>query len=186
MTSVTNLFRDQVYVNPGILQPGFSSQIVIGSSANMMSSGVVQQSQASAVNHRIGVASTSGNSWRASGLLISQPVIDSTPYRVKAYVATANGNGYVFVGYAPASPTGNDDLITNVTAFPVTVEAQVEAGIFDEVLYIPGLPQGDPNFDKPLAFGIAVEAPVGTTIVRYNLSVQNMAKTAPQFAASMS
>lgn len=177
---IINLLRDQLHVDPGANQPGFSSQNAAGSTIKMNSSGIVNQTFGS-VSLAAGsfIATSSASSWRGVGLLMSQPIIDATPYRVKARILVHNAYCWVFCGYAPASPTGTDDTITGVVAWPLGVS---ESSIFDDIILFPAVPA---QSALPLAFGIAA-AGTGNANARYNLSVQNVAKTAPQFAASMS
>ena len=187
MTTLTNMLRDLVHVDLGAAQHAFGTEdVMTNQNAKMNGSGIVYQTQGSASHAHDSVNGTSAaNRWRASGLLMSQPIVDATPYRVKAYVWVANMNLSLFVGYGPTNPTGSDDQINKCVQFPLTAGAHDENGIFDDIILIPGLTQQDPDFGRPIAFGIGVSGSSGGTC-RFNLSVQNLAKTAPQFAASMS
>ena len=147
----------------------------------MNSSGVVNQTVGSVDEAQNGI--TAG-SWYGSGLLMSFPVVDDTPYRVKVHAFAANSDMMVFTGYAPAAPTGAGDLIAKPVFFPLT-DSQNANGKFDEILLMPGLESGDSDFGKPIAFGIVI-SPYSTVFPTWHMSVQNLAKTAPQFAASMS
>ena len=176
-------------MTPGSNFIGWSSNFgsVSAQQITMNSSGVVNQTTGAA--HGVGnFQSGNGyNQWRGAGVLMSQPVVDDTPYRVKAYLGAEKSSMYIFVGYAPLAPTGTNDLITKVVAFQVIGYGVNDKGIFDEVFLLPGLKAGDPDFQKPLAFGVAVATEQGAGVNgSYNISVQNLAKTAPQFAASMS
>lgn len=186
MSNLWNLLRDLNHANPGGYQPGFSTQNIMGSTIKMNSSAIVNQDIGSAFNPYYLSAAVSGNNyWRGAGLLMSAPVVDKTPYRIKAYCITRTAHGFVFAGYAPASPTGTNDTITSVVSWPISCIDSNEVGMFDEVVLMPGLQQGDPDFGKPIAFGIACQNNQNA-VIRFNISVQNLAKTAPQFAASMS
>ena len=186
MSHLHNLLRDLVYVDPGAAQLGLSTEAnSVLLQANLNSSGIVNQTEGVAtINNGTYSATTNSNWWKAAGLLISPPVVDSTPYRVKAYVACFTGNAHIIVGRAPLAPTGSNDPITNVTGIPITAGSHNEVAVFDECILIPGVPESDPDFKKPVAFGIACSGSAGG--IRFHLSVQNLAKTAPQFAASMS
>ena len=147
----------------------------------MNSSGVVNQTVGSVDEAQNGI--TAGT-WYGSGLLMSFPVVDATPYRVKVHALAANSDMMVVVGYAPVAPSGSGDLITKPVFFPLT-DSQNANAKFDEVLLMPGLESGDPDFGKPLAFGVVI-SPYSTVYPTWHISVQNLAKTAPTFAASMS
>ena len=150
----------------------------------MVGSPIVNQTNGMA---RVGDANSAGTSyimWRASGLYISQPVVDSTPYRVKAYVATKGDViCHLVVGYGPKDPTGIDDLVERVVSFPLDPQT---GQVFDEVINMPGIPLTDTYSTRPIAFGIADISNDSLGRFGFFLSVQNLAKTAPTFAASMS
>ena len=148
----------------------------------MNSNGVVNQTAGSVYQPYAGKSGGGANVWHGAGLLMSVPVVDDTPYRVKAVCGARNCSMHIFVGNAPAAPTGSDDLVTQVVSWPIIGE-QEDIGSFDEVLLIKA---NDTLIGGPLAFGIGIAVGSGTMIAGYNISVQNLAKTAPQFAASMS
>ena len=186
MTALVNMLRDLVHIEPGSsligLSPTMSS---VTGYVNMGSSGIVEQTKGSAHHTYAGTTGTGRSQWTAAGVLMSQPVVDATPYRLKVYARAGNSHIYVIVGTAPASPTGND-RIDNVVSFPISSYPS-EKGEFDEIILVPGRNPQDPLFQRPLAFGVAVAVENAINpLLAYNISVQNLAKTAPQFAASMS
>ena len=123
----------------------------------------------------------SSSDCRCVGVLMRPPVVDDTPYSVRAFTIAEQGSMFVFVGVAPANPDGDNDEIENPVFFPVSNLAQ---GRFTEVIKVPG---NTPGYeDRPLAFGIAISNTKNNNVLSCVLSVQNLAMTAPQFAASMS
>lgn len=148
----------------------------------MNSNGVVNQTAGSVYNPYGSKTGTGKNVWHGAGLMMSLPIVDDTPYRVKARVGGENCALHIFVGNAPAAPTGTNDLVTQVVSWPI-LGLQEDVGIFDDVILIKAQ---DTLIGGPLAFGIAISAQSGQMLAGYHLSVQNLSKTAPQFAASMS
>ena len=150
---------------------------------------IVQANNSGTVNQTVGTAmsqqsSIGGANFYAAGVLMSQPVVDDTPYRVKMYVLSLMYS-YAFVGYAPANPTGNNDTIEKCSYFPLTARDVDHVAHFDEIVSFPGVPEGDPYYQRPLCFGVVARS-FANHDAAFNMSVQNLAKTAPQFAASMS
>ena len=152
----------------------------------MNSTAIVYQTEGFAHQAFNGVNATQSNYWVGSGLFISQPVVDDTPYRVKGTFIGDGMSCYLFVGRGPANPTGVNDLITDVVAIPLTGAKDGIDTRINDVINIEGLPDSHPDFQKPLAFGYGISVAAGSGTAAYSLSVQNLAKTAPQFAASMS
>lgn len=171
------------HVRPGqstIGWNGFAS--TAGETVVASNSGVVNQVVGTAMSQQ---GSIGGANFYAAGVLMSQPVVDDTPYRVKAYVLSLM-YCYAFIGYAPAAPVGVD-TIERCTFFPLTsrTDAGPAVGLFDEIINFPGLPKGDPYEDRPICVGLVARS-FANHEAAFNISVQNLAKTAPQFAASMS
>ena len=186
MSHLQNFLRDMVHARPGQAVAGFPAAAAVSSTCPMNSSGVVNQTAGSQHNPYFTQGNIGWNLWHASGVLMSQPVVDDTPYRVKAYVAGVATRIHIIVGYAPAAPTGVNDAITNVVPYPAAEYSDVgREGVFDEVILMPGLQSGHPDFGKPIAFGVAIST-LATSHVAFNISVQNLAKTAPKYASSMS
>lgn len=187
--NLTNLFRDQAHVDLEQSPLTLATYVPISSrTVKMNSNAVVNQDYGFAYSNYLVTTVSNVSYWEGAGLLMSVPVVDDTPYRVKARVNVYRGNAYAFCGYSPASPTGSADTITKVVSYPIASAVAVEsaAGEFDEVIKIPGLSEGDTEFGKPIAFGIAFASAAAGANCAFNISVQNMAKTVPQFAASMS
>ena len=151
-----------------------------GKTINAYSSGIVNQTFGTAFISNYTYAHQSGK-WGGSCVLIKQPLVDATPYRVKIYVycSTEDTERYLIVGTAPAAPTGNDDLIENVYPIPFKSDS------LDEVILIPSPPVGFE--DRALAIGLGLGAAgSGNALVEAAMSVQNLSMPAPQFSASMS
>lgn len=177
--SVTNLFRDQLHCDLYLNSIGIGNRASKGKTILMNSDGIVRQTKGMAfvLNYNY---THIANSWGAAGVLIKPPIVDATPYRIQATIYNSQpSEKYIVVGHAPLAPTGTNDLITNVIPYPN------EDGVFDQVVLVPAAQPGDE--DKPIAIGIAIGAN-GTSValIEANISVQNLAQTAPQFAASMS
>ena len=182
---IINFLRDNLHTTPGITaQTWAPTRISISSSIRMNSSGVVNQTSGMSHMPFVNLQGQGVSLWTGSGLLMDQPNVDATPYRVKAYAAADNAFCYLFCGYAPSSPTGVDDIITSVIAWPIGSVGGIST--FNDLILLPALDEQSPDFGKPIAFGVAVAMKSGTFSASYNISVQNLAKTAPQFAASMS
>ena len=186
--NLTNLLRDLTHVTPGAGFIGLGSTVrTIGSQININTDGVVHQVSASNADGNIQAGQKGTTSqWVGTGLYMSQPIVDATPYRVKAYVTTHLCEALVIVGYAPNTPTGTNDLITDIVSFPLTAAGTTESAKFDEIILMPGLSESDPDYGKPIAIGLAFMSANNAAYVRWNISAQNLSKTAPQFAASMS
>ena len=183
MSHLKSLFRDMMHVRPGqstIGWNGFSS--TAGETVQASNSAIVNQVVGTAMSQQ---GSIGGANYYAAGVLMSQPVIDDTPYRVKAYVLSLM-YCYAFVGYAPAAPTGID-TIDRCTFFPLTSRTDAGPAVahFDEIINFPGLVKGDPYENRPLCFGLVARS-FANHEAAFNICVQNLAKTAPQFAAGMS
>ena len=155
----------------------------------MNSTGVVNDTYGLAYISNQSINSTSKDRWRGAGVLVAPPIVDDTPYRVKAYASGDNAYFYVFVGYGPLAANGNGDVITKLNSWPITPYNDGTTvggfGYFDEVIKVPGVAEGDPEFGKPIAIGVAITN-LGGSDAAYSISVQNLAKTAPKFAASNS
>jgi len=177
-----NLFRDQFHVKPleGFVDLG-SSTLNNGKTVVCSSNGIVNQTtgMVSYFSRRITTAIPEDNH-RAAGILIRPPIVDSTPYMVRAYTYTSLITATVFAGFAQEDPDGVNDTIEECTFFPIGSENH-EIGSFKEVLLMP-----EALTNRPLCFGIAFTDGKANCSLSFTLSVQNLAQTAPQFAASMS
>lgn len=176
--TIVNLQRDMIYSEPSASLLTFATKSAKGKTILCNGATVYQNSgQATALGATLTAAA---GQWAGLGLFISPPTVDNVPYRVKANVFSAGPEVYLFYGYAPASPTGTDDLITNVTAYALSGTLE-----FDDCILVPALPAGDPDLGKPLCFGVAHgEAASGWVDVA--LSVLNMATAPPQYSSSSS
>jgi hypothetical protein len=123
------------------------------------------------------------NQWAGSGLLMQPPGVDATPYRIKLHYHCRDAVIFFVIGYGPVAPTGTDDQIQQCIQYPIGING---AGIFDEVVLVPGTAPDPELQDNPIFFGIALSDSDNNTKLEYALSVQNLARTAPQFASSMS
>ena len=182
MSNLTNLLRDQAYVEPLAERLGYGTENDKGKVIWMRSTGIVNQTRAMATTLEA-VVSTAANRWFGSGVLIKGPIVDSTPYRVKVHALSSGVATYVFLAY-PETTTGLDRCI-NTIAFPLGYDGGMQ---FDEVINVPAWPESDPLHESPIAIGVAAGQAIKGSgeLIEYYLSVQNLAQTAPKFAASMS
>ena len=181
--NLSNLFRDFTHSNPDQADIGWSGPNAIGRTIYVTTNGFVHQDQGFA--QTIWATNTGNQSnWYGSGLLIAGAIGDNTPYRVKAYLQADQTYGFLLYGYAPLAPAGVNDQITKLHAYPI-LGPDLSIGKFDDVILVPGLKEGDTDFGKPLFFGFGVVQTQNAKVSSY-ISVQNLAKTAPTFAASMS
>lgn len=181
MSHLWNLLRDQTHVQPTTADgPGWRGHSLQGNNEILArSSGIVAEDFGTVFNALGGIT---GADWHASGMFIRQPVVDNTPYRVKMRVLCETLS-FGVVGYGPEAPTG-DDTITKCTFFPLTA-ANSPVNNWDEVIQFPGVPKTNSDFSKPLFFGLLIRRQVNADAA-FHMSVQNLAKTPPQFSSSMS
>lgn len=127
--------------------------------------------------------SISGQNKKAIGCYIDQPVDDRVPYRVKAYAAGPD-SGVSFmigVGYAPASITGSDDIISEPLYLPFDTH-------FDELIIVEEEEDGDTYFGRPLCFAVVAQANnagIGD-FLRAHISVQRLAVSPPTMQNAVS
>ena len=155
--------------------------------ANMNNDGIVKHTVGTAFALRRQSTPGTDQEWRTAGLLMSPPLVDDTPYMVRLRAsATESTLLFFFTGTGPMAPTGTDDPITNCSIIPIARNLSNSHGYFNEVVLVKGRSPGHPDYNKPIAFGLGLSLGSNPTQVYYHMSVQNLSKTAPQFAASMS
>lgn len=176
---INNLLRDLNHVRPEQSPVTWASFTFITDRRVVMnSSGTVYQDAGVAQAEQ---TSQGGSTIYSAGLLIAQPIVDAAPYRVKAYVECTE-ESMLFVGYANTS-SGISDTISKCSFFPLTT-ADSPIGHFDDCILMPGLNPGDADYEKPIGFGIAIRSSANH-LASFHMSVQNLAKPSPQYAASM-
>ena len=110
------------------------------------------------------------------GVKISQPTIETNPYRFKGYCDIAGAGDNVvmyFVGYAQS---GND-VVENPIYFPASADGRI-----DEILMIE--PTQIAGFDtRALAFGCLIVAGAPNADSVASLSVQRLSKAPPRYGA---
>lgn len=176
-----NLQRDGIWTNPD------NSANVAWSTASLLTATTFNVNAATGVNTDKGqvhsdhsaTVTVAANSQRAIGTYIQQPVGDNVPYRVLASgsvkdLSRDSTHFAIAVGYAPASITGSDDAIAEPYFIPFN-------GMFDGLLMIPALPDGDPLEDRALCFALAIQAGTAITTLNINgqLSVQRLGTKPP-------
>ena len=181
MSNLLNLQRDMFHIptlDDTEQSPFSSSETGIANSIKVTGNATVQSERAVCRTTKAAVSVTAG-SWKGCGVYFEPPRTDDTPYRVKGYF-TPGVEAYVFVGYGIASPTGTDDNVTNVNAFPIG-----DDGKFDEMILMPNLDSGHAKYGLPICFGFGVGNNSATDIVGM-LSVQRLAQAPPPFASTVS
>lgn len=184
---IVNLSRDAIHVPYSVGDAGISlatQSAMSGVNALLNSDGVVRDAVAYAQIEHASTYTISTLNKRCAGVLMRAPASDNTPYRVKAYAQTGQGNDVSFgivLGIAPTSPTGSDDTLTNVDYIPFD-------GKFDDLIMVPNLDDGDVDYDKAIAFGIYCysETGISSQHIFGHLSVQRLATRPPTFAQSVS
>lgn len=176
MSNIINLQRDQFHIVN--LDPSadlaYPAGTAISTTVPQTSSGTVNQVRGFA-RATPGQAGPSAGNFAGIGVLMEYPTTDETPYRVKAYCGQSEA--WVYVGYAPSSPTGSDN-INSAVLLPMNYE-------FDDVLLLPVLGSAHPFFERAIAIGIAIgDQNTGNT--EAIISVQKLSVAAPQYASAHS
>jgi hypothetical protein len=161
--NLKNISRDSFWVEDTDGKIAWST-----TSGNVKSSGVVNSSVASVYSS--GTSGASGNF--SVGVLIEGTKSERIPYRVKAYVPT-NDVVYLLIGYAPASPTGDDA--------PSTPLLHQLVGEIDEVFMMPAQDGGSFE-DRAIIFGIYTGS---VAIFNVSLSVQKLDVSPPSFGLAV-
>ena len=114
---------------------------------------------------------------------IDPPVGDRVPYRVKAHASGADSavSFMIAVGYAPASITGTDDIISEPLYLPFHKS-------IDQLIVVEEEESGDTYEGRALCFAVIAQADnagIGDYI-RAHISVQNMAVKPPTMQNAVS
>lgn len=180
MTNLTNLQRDMLHTSPETDQRcSFPPGVTIGSNTinNSASDPAVKQS----IGYAISLGQTtnvSAGQWTGIGCYMTPPEFDAECYRVKAY-AEKGVDMYVFWGFAPASPTGTEDLIDEVQAIPML------NGQIDEVIRFEPPDQSGQYAGRPVCIGIAA-GENATGRIGGHITVQRLSTASPQYSSSVS
>lgn len=117
-------------------------------------------------------------SYAAIGCYLKPPTVDTVPYRIKGYAHGLQSPSCIaIIGYGPSSPTGSGDTITPCVFIPFD-------DYIDEIVMIPALDSTDPDYGKPIAFGIGI-GQCTSDVVFAHLSAQRMATTPPKYGAAV-
>jgi hypothetical protein len=161
--NLKNISRDAFWINDLTTYIAWST-----TSGNVKSDGSVHSDVANVFAN-----ATSGSSGNFGvGVLMDPCKDDRVPYRVKAYVPT-NDNVYLLVGYAPASPTGDDA--------PAQLKLFHLIGEFDEIIMLPSQDGGSYE-DRAVMFAIWTG---NVAISNVALSVQKLDVSPPQFSLAV-
>lgn len=180
--SPKNIQRDAIWVSPETTKIGWSITYPLTNVQYAMNaSAIVAVDQASVISATAAQALAIGLT-TAVGIYIQAPFGDNQPYRVKASIGISGKNdfeytGLIIIGYAPAVPTGSDDLIDAPTVINFK-------NTFDELVMV----------DVPITFAgralaIAVAPLISTTLATTTLaqlSVQNLGVKPPTMRNAIS
>lgn len=173
--NLTNLQRDQFHANLAnddipLSTPKTISSTILGNHSNNVQS-------AESARHCNDNPTVASGSWVSFGNIMegNRGSTEREAYRIKAH-AIGVKEMWVVIGTLPASPTGTDDLVSKVQAFPMG------NGSLDEVIRLK-IASGDVGL--PMYFGIAFGEATGD-LCSGAISVQRMAIAAPTYASSMS
>ena len=188
MSAPKNIQRDGLWTKPDSSEDlSFGASVLVSAAPQVNSDGAVHVDYAQAHSIRTATFTTSGvDHCRCMGVLMQPPDGDNTPYRVKASAHIQSLADYsewhaIVVGYAPASPTGSNDQVAQSYWIPFKKH-------FDDLIMVPALDSGDPNFGRALV--IAVAMCPGPAITNYTaqaqLSVQNLGIKPPTMQNAVS
>lgn len=178
--SPKNIQRDGTWIEPktadDLSWPNASTITAATYTANAKSTVFVDKANA----HARANMTLSAGQLELIGVYLLAPDGDNVPYRVKADLCVVGQSGTfnnqaVIVGYGPASPTGTNDTIDE--PYIITFDQQR----FDDLIMVPALDSGDPNYGRPLFFGVAHlagQAVAGLEVCAH-ISVQNLAVKPP-------
>lgn len=180
--SPRNIRRDAIWTNPRT-----SDDVLFGTESLLSDTSPLANSSGQ-VNARYGCVQSDVSSnvsitaarREIIGVLMNAPVADTTPYRIHASSSIDGSSATVhassiIIGYAPASPTGTDDIIEDIYRIPFRTIS------FDNVVMVPALESGDTYFGRALFIGISIDATVAivNVNVQAHISVQNLGVGAP-------
>jgi hypothetical protein len=115
------------------------------------------------------VGNSSGSNKRGVGIMMDPPTEEIVPYRVKVRTGEA---AQLAIGYAPVTPSGTDDLITE----PLVIKF---SGYLDEIFMIP---YNSSYPGRALVFAIIAEA---QTLYYCGMSVQKLDVVPNQFGLAV-
>lgn len=169
MTNLVNIARDALWI-PDLLNTAEIPWSTDGASL-YNSSGVVYDD--------VGGVKSNGNSavsiaQQSIAVNMKPPQEDPVPYRVKIYCPNATSL-YAVIAYAPSTITGTDDVMVHANFFQIP-------GYFDEIVMIHGHPSAHSFRDRPIVFGVSA---FGNGHNNVTISVQNLGRTPPQYAAGV-
>ena len=176
--SLTNIHRDCFHLELKSAEVSLSSDFLFTAPPTVNSTGIVNDGPvASETSDRDVAVTVAANSYKAMGVLMKPPLVDRTPYRVKA-----RGHGglvnMLLVGYAPASPTGSNDTLDRWNYQSFGFE-------YDDIIMLPALESTDAMYGRPIFFGVAVPF-VSASHIQVDVSVQKLSIAPPQFEMGVS
>jgi hypothetical protein len=161
--NLKNIARDSFWVKSLVTSVAWST-----TSGNVGTDGTVYSDIASAFSSG---TSGAGGSF-GMGVLMDGTINDNVPYRVKAYVPT-DDNVYLLIGYAPASPTGDDT--------PAEYRLIHLIGEMDDIFIMPAQ-YGGSYEDRAIIFAVYSAS---VAIGQCAISVQKLDVAPPQFSIAV-
>lgn len=183
MSSPKNIQRDGIFTDLEATHYNWATATTTtGDTVKVNGDPSVYVDKAFVKSDRGATCAPSATTLQAIGCFIQQPIGDRTPYRVKVScpIADADGKAFIVIGYAPASPSGSDDILAANENALIPFE-----NTFDDLIIIPSLPEGDALEDRALCFGIAVTGAFSEQLPAH-LSVQNLGVKPPTMHNSIS
>ena len=176
--SIVNIDRDGFWSTLHAADEiAFSTEgLISAGSIKLNSDGTVYDEYGTARADHDTVPTVTAANWRAVGCLMTPPQDETVPYRVKVNANSTNFVAHLGIGYAPASPTGSDDVISDVAVFHVQNE-------LDGLFMIPALDSGHADYGKALAFCYIITYNTGAYGVG-GISVQRLGTAPPPFTPS--
>jgi hypothetical protein len=123
------------------------------------------------------VPSITAANWRAVGGMLPAPENEPAAYRVKTAMNHVNQVLHLGIGYAPASPTGSDDLVEELAVFPLLHNE-------NNLFMIEPLDSSHALYGRALYFALIISS--NTSYFTFGgMSVQRLSTRAPQYAKSI-
>ena len=173
MSSLTNIDRDSLWYTNLLVT---ARQSWPATDFRYNSDGAVYDHIAS-VKSATGALTTGVGVYRSIGVNMKAPIEEYTPYRVKARLPTGR-KGVIVIGYAQATITGTEDLISEVQSIPFHEK-------FDEIININYVDSTSTYYGRPIAITVSAEE-VATESVWAFMSVQNLGVAPPSYAKGVS
>ena len=180
MSAAKNIQRDGYWIQPKTADElTWPNASAINASTFSANAKVTLHSDSAQAMCRAAMTVNSGE-LETVGVYFAAPPDDNIPFRVKADLNVVGQSGTfnnqaIVIGYGPAAPTGLNDTIDEPYLIPFDQQR------FDDVIMLPALDSGDPNYGRPVFFGVAHCAGqnVSGLFCVASISVQNLGVNPP-------